>query len=308
MQRVLNPCPRVEHPIWLQRSINERASGRKQQSILNSFSAMRLKAIGASESASSNSMSGAAMPRLLTAGSGVGSGGSGCGSNSIVGSGGGGSANSNSIVGGGGVVKSILVHNDEGGAKPKKRVRIHLDGEVDDEPTQEQQQQSAAATIATAIGDLEDFGGVNSGAGTVSKTGVVKVSNFRPAGGADGSNAADVGSGEDAAVRADTEGEAEVEQQLTAAVAVIALNELPDGKHATSGDFSAWLSNRKTRWTALRAARRQQRKELQSISGGSGGSLVSSMGGGSAKRSVGVADFVRNASLAATLGFWQVRV
>ena len=42
MQQVINPCPRVEHPIWLQRGFNEKASGKKQMSIMQSIQNMNL--------------------------------------------------------------------------------------------------------------------------------------------------------------------------------------------------------------------------------------------------------------------------
>jgi hypothetical protein len=37
MQGVENPCPRVEHPVWLTRRMSEKASGRRQMSIKSMF-------------------------------------------------------------------------------------------------------------------------------------------------------------------------------------------------------------------------------------------------------------------------------
>eukprot|EP01038_Epipyxis_sp_PR26KG_P011543 gene11543-15462_t len=50
MQYVNNPCPRVEHPIWLQRIVNEKSSGKKQQTIQSSFQLME-KAAASKENA-----------------------------------------------------------------------------------------------------------------------------------------------------------------------------------------------------------------------------------------------------------------
>ena len=37
MQQIGNPCPRVQHPLWLQRSLEERSSGRRQVTITSLF-------------------------------------------------------------------------------------------------------------------------------------------------------------------------------------------------------------------------------------------------------------------------------
>jgi hypothetical protein len=140
--------------------------------------------------------------------------------------------------------------------------------------------------VAAAIADLEDFGGT----GSVSKSGIASVTNYRP-----GST-----SPTSTSPTSSTAAVAEEVAAVTEQVAVIALNELPDGKHANKGEFDAWLADRKSRWRTLRQARRQARKEL--LSYGTGNGLMPG-----AKKAVGVADLVRNASLAATLGFWQVR-
>lgn len=267
---MLNPCPRVEHPIWLQRSINERASGRKQLSIMNSFSNMRVAAEAkAAATAAAVTAAATAAPKLLTSGSGV---------------------LSNMPP------KSILASSEsgEGGpSKPRKRVRIQLEGETvaEDLDTDSPRGDSAfAATAAPAgngdVADLEDFGGaVGTG---VAKTGIVRVANFKPTSSSSASTGAD---DEDAAAVAD----------VAEKVAIVALNELPDGRHASKQDFDVWLQDRKSRWAAQRQARRQQRQELQRY--GTAGGVVPS-----AKKNVGVADFVRNASLAASMGFWQVRL
>lgn len=246
MQRVMNPCPRVEHPIWLQRSITERASGRKQVSILSALSTMRIAS--ASAEAAKLAAVAAAAPRMLSEGSGSGK-----------------------------AIKSILAGEtaEDGSSKPKKRVRIQLEGEVDpDAASGASPTSTAAAAAGGSIPDLEDFGS----AASTALTGVARVATFKPT----GSTAADV-----------TDMTAAVEK-----VAITPLNELPDGKHATAGDFNAWLADRKSRWKSQREARKQQRRELQQY-GTAGGAP-------GAKKAVGVADLVRNASLAATMGFWQV--
>jgi hypothetical protein len=101
IQRVPNPCPRVEHPSWLQRSINERASGRKQISILSALNTMKISA-EARQAATAAIIPGAGAPRMLTDGSAAGK-----------------------------PIKSILAEEGAAGGKPKKRVRIQLEGEVD---------------------------------------------------------------------------------------------------------------------------------------------------------------------------------
>jgi hypothetical protein len=101
IQRVPNPCPRVEHPSWLQRSINERASGRKQISILSALNTMKISA-EARQAATVATIPGAGAPRMLTEGSAAGK-----------------------------PIKSILAEEGAAGGKPKKRVRIQLEGEVD---------------------------------------------------------------------------------------------------------------------------------------------------------------------------------
>ena len=95
--------------------------------------------------------------------------------------------------------------------------------------------------------------------------------------------------------------------EISSKVSIIALNELPDG-HATTSEFNAWLKDRKSRWAASRAAKKAQRAELARYgSNRSGAGTGGNTGGPLVKKNVGVADFVRNASLAASMGFWQVR-
>ena len=163
-------------------------------------------------------------------------------------------------------------------------------------------------------GDLEDFGSSSPG-GTVSRTGLVRVTNLRPTTATPSSTPSttntttDVtggGSGAEGTSAESTDNTST--DEITTKVSIIALNELPDG-HATTTEFNAWLKDRKSRWAASRAAKRAQRAELArygsnrnaaGAGGNSGGPLV--------KKNVGVADFVRNASLAASMGFWQVSV
>lgn len=255
LQRVLNPCPRVEHPIWLQRSINERASGRKQLSILSSFSNMRVASEArAAAAADAAAAAATAAPKLLSNGTGTLS------------------SMPKSIL-------SIATETEGAASKPRKRVRIQLEGEPSVEDLEGDSPRSNAITAGGEVGDLEDFGGaVGTG---VAKTGVVRVSNFKPA-------------------SASTSEESTV-TEVAEKVSIIALNELPDGHHSSKQEFDTWLQDRKNRWAAQRQARRQQRKELQKY--GTSGGMVPG-----AKKNVGVADFVRNASLAATMGFWQVRL
>lgn len=103
IQRIANPCPRVEHPSWLQRSINERASGRKQVSILSALNSMKISAEAAKQAAAAATATETAAPRMLSEGSATGR-----------------------------PIKSILAGDGavaEDGAKQKKRVRIQLEGE-----------------------------------------------------------------------------------------------------------------------------------------------------------------------------------
>ena len=92
----------------------------------------------------------------------------------------------------------------------------------------------------------------------------------------------------------------------SAKVSIIALNELPHG-HATTAEFNTWLADRKSRWSAARAAKKAQRAALARYGANRGTpSGGASNSGPLVKKNVGVADFVRNASLAASMGFWQV--
>ena len=155
---------------------------------------------------------------------------------------------------------------------------------------------------------MEDFGSSSPG-GTVSRTGLVRVTNLRPT----TTTPSTINTTTDGASNEGAEGTSAEStdntstDEITTKVSIIALNELPDG-HATTTEFNAWLKDRKSRWAASRAAKKTQRAELARYgSNRSGAGAGGNSGGPLVKKNVGVADFVRNASLAASMGFWQVR-
>ena len=175
-------------------------------------------------------------------------------------------------------IKSILTTTttdttiEDAQSKPKKRVRIQLEGEEPlSDPT------LPVSQNLSSIPDLEDFGSAN----TTNTSGIVRISNYHSTQVAPNSvtNTTDI-------------------QEITENVQIIALNELPDGKHSSADQFTAWLQDRKTRWKELRKQKQQLKKELMQYGTSSGSS--------GSKKSMGVADLVRNASLAASMGFWQV--
>lgn len=88
------------------------------------------------------------------------------------------------------------------------------------------------------------------------------------------------------------------------------LNELPEGRHQSAEEFFDWLADRKSRWKLLRMERRQrsqqQRQLMQQYNSNNISTTMQSAIFPGSKRNIGVADFVRNASLAASRGFWQV--
>lgn len=159
------------------------------------------------------------------------------------------------------------------------------------------------------IGDMEDFGSRSPG-GTVSKTGLVRVTNHRTSTSAtvsasDAANDAANDSAEGTSAES-ADSSASAEEDLAAKVSIIALNELPNG-HATTAEFNTWLADRKSRWAKTRALKKAQRAELARYGANRGTTSNSGMSAGPlVKKNVGVADFVRNASLAASMGFWQV--
>ena len=175
-------------------------------------------------------------------------------------------------------IKSILTTTtdttvEDAQSKPKKRVRIQLEGEEPlSDPT------LPVSQNMSSIPDLEDFGSAN----TTNTSGIVRISNYHSTQVAPNSvtNTTDI-------------------QEITENVQIIALNELPDGKHSSADQFTAWLQDRKTRWKELRKQKQQLKKELMQYGTSSGSS--------GSKKSMGVADLVRNASLAASMGFWQVQ-
>ncbi len=150
---------------------------------------------------------------------------------------------------------------------------------------------------------MEDFGG--SGSPNVSKTGLVKVTNLKTSAASKQGETNHEDEADTTEIDTDNADDDNTTTALAAKVAIIALNELPDGKHATTEDFTAWLGDRKSRWSAQRAARKAHRAELAKY--GNKGTSGSNSAVPYNKKNVGVADFVRNASLAASQGFWQVR-
>lgn len=90
---------------------------------------------------------------------------------------------------------------------------------------------------------------------------------------------------------------------------------LPDASPSSLEELATWLQSRKQGWRVIRQAKRRN-KQLASGQGlgqgkGRGKGLESEYGEADyqdqgRKKAVGVADFVRNASLAAAHGYWQI--
>jgi hypothetical protein len=80
---------------------------------------------------------------------------------------------------------------------------------------------------------------------------------------------------------------------------------LPLSSHVPESEleFVEWINERKFLWKEARLAKKKE-KDLSRTSRYNYSSIISAEG--SAKKSIGVLDFFRNASLAATRGVWQI--
>ena len=145
------------------------------------------------------------------------------------------------------------------------------------------------------VGDLEDIGSNRVAAAALAALGP-RVSKFNSPGQEQQTVVEDSSGVKEGGVSS-----ASTEASLSEGVRVLALNEHPP---ESEEQLQAWLRRRKDQWKTQRLARRQRKAQLMGGSVGVGGSSSAALQ--PYKRSVGVMDFVRNASLAATHGFWQV--
>lgn len=127
LQRIDNPCPRIEHPSWLKRSLNDKASGMRQSSITAMFSKVSL--VQSKLLSRGNSSAGTASNQKL------------------------GTIGSSFFMSPKGKNKGALIASatPNGSSNDKKRHRALSFGEDD----------NAALSPNRTIGDLEDIGSVS---------------------------------------------------------------------------------------------------------------------------------------------------
>lgn len=278
IQRISNPCPRVDHPLWLQRQLDERASGLKQTKLTSMFKKV--------DSSSGNHRSQPqAKPRLLAAH--ATGGGSACDIEDIGGTGGLGlSPHAKPVVTVHGRNKrSMLLMRDTDGTPGNE-------GEISDGISSS----SGAYSAEAGQGDSEEARG----------EGVHP--DMSPAGAADTPVL-----GSSLVTPPVTSSSAEGGPGVSAK-AVKALG-LTDSKPSSLEELASWLQTRKEGWRVIRQVKRRDKllASGQGLGQGKGRGKGLEIDYGETgydeqgrKKAVGVADFVRNASLAAAHGYWQI--
>lgn len=257
MQGLANPVPRVEHPIWLTRSLAEVSTGMKQAKISTMFA--RMNNINAKE-----------------------------------------------------LMGPKLVSSQRDGVSPSRsrdtptKSRTLLLSPVRNSDRKRALGAAASSPIGL-FGDMEDMVGTDSRG-----TGGRPIAHFKPQRSVSfalepltplaNSNSTTVGPSEVALKSLSASNSSALE--LTSDVTTPVEDTLVVSEVASDGDLQAWLAARKKQWKSRRQERKVENLRRQAISNGfwdksSVDSLLN-------KRPLGVADFVKNAAIAATHGIWQI--
>ena len=289
IQRISNPCPRVDHPLWLQRQLDERASGLKQTKLTSMFKKM-------DPSSGSHRSQPQAKPRLLAAHA--------AGSQA---SGGGGSACDIEDIGGAGGLglsphakAGVTVH---GRNKRSMLLMRDTDGTPGNEGVGESGDgiSSSSGTYSAEAGQGDD--------GEAGEVGVHP--DMSPAGAAGATDAAALGTSlvTPPVTSSSAEGGPGVSAKSVKAMG------LADSKPSSLEELASWLQSRKQGWRVIRQVKRRDKllASGQGLGQGKGRGKGLEIDYGETgydeqgrKKAVGVADFVRNASLAAAHGYWQI--
>ena len=299
IQGVSNPCPRVEHPVWLQQQLNETV-GMKQTKLTTMFASMKSAAQKAAIMPAPKLLAVASPHKAAAAAAIAAASAADSDVEALLGSG------TSKLLSPAGKKKRITSETP-----PDSRRKRNLFG------TPDTGDHASGQGIA---GDIEDIGGGSAHRGSSGGRPVVHFRSRPEAAAARAQDAIGI-------IDFDIEGktfssEHHSESSLVDAQLLSVQPPTPVSiaklcsELETAEDFNSWLAARKASWKQKRQLRKHalaststSRKSLFGL--GNKANQLYTTGedtedNGSRKKPVSVADFVRNATLQATQGFWQI--
>ena len=300
MQGVPNPCPRVVHPIWLTRMLNEASTGMKQAKISSMFAAIT----SSSSSISKNKGIGLIGTKLVS---------------TALPPTGTGSGSTTSILKAGQSPTRAHYSPSRLQSPAMNRKRSLLGDLPSDSPgtgTGLSFPILGSDVGVVAGGDMEDLFGKD-GRGTGGKA----IAHFKPSSSASGAERRSVSfdlstdlantttvtdippsTSTSFIIHSHTQAHTQTQTQVQAASPAITTLQSED-------DFNHWLKSRTNTWRTLRSDRKQELKRwanYRNTSSFSTSSMNPLLDQILIKKPLGIADYVRNASLAITHGIWQI--
>jgi DNA polymerase epsilon subunit 1 len=287
MQNISNPCPRVEHPAWLVRNLND-STGLKQLKLTNLFA----KANAKPKTASSNSLSEDQVkaPKLVAAPS-----------PSKTTSKAGYAEDEDLLGTGTSIILSPAGKTKKSPAQstPDSKRKRNLFGT----PEVGSERKEHGSAVRSALMDIEDIGG------SATKVGRPIV-HFRAKPDYVSNAALDFEAEAPAVSPAKADLPAKPMKEVSPTSTAVLCSQIE-----TRDEFNSWLEARKAAWKEKRQARRMHARAMArtSHSGKSksagGAQLYENQDHeevGAKKKPVSVADFVRNAAISAAHGVWQI--